>query len=82
MRVCVITDHAFLYRNFLEIVKEDAYRDCEFDFFCSVGNRAFSEDCGGGAVKPLRLKGRAGNFSGGMICFSRSTAGRCFQRSW
>ncbi len=64
MRVCVITDHAFLYRNFLEIVKEDAYRDCEFDFFCSVGNRAFSEACGGGAVKPLRLKEENGEFFG------------------
>lgn len=64
MRICVITDHGFLYRHFLEIVKEDAYRDCEFDFFCSAGNRAFSEDCVGDAVKPLRLKRENEEFFG------------------
>ena len=64
MRVCVITDNVFLYRHFLEIVRSDVYRGDRFDFFCSAGNRAFSEACGSDAVKPVHLKGENGDFFG------------------
>lgn len=36
MKVCVITDNAYSYKGFLDIIQADPYKAIRFDFYCST----------------------------------------------
>lgn len=55
MNVCVITDHDFLYQFFKKTVKNDLYRNVNFDFFFSFNNSAFQETYKNNAFRPICL---------------------------
>lgn len=38
MRVCVVNDNIFSYKNFLCIIQDKKYSEVRFDFYCSVKN--------------------------------------------
>ncbi len=57
MKVCVITDNAYIYEGILDLLERRPLKEHAFDFFYAPWNRAFAEKYGeNGPIRPIRLK--------------------------
>lgn len=62
IKVCVITDNEYLYRNFVEIIKSDFYQNDIFEFFFSFCNSAFLERYKHTSFGPVNLREKDESF--------------------
>lgn len=68
MNVCVVTDNAYIFESFTELLKRKPQKGHSFRFFYSPWNRAFAERFGDRA-QPVRLKEMEESFFDGFDLF-------------